>query len=303
MMCILKQKMQVLSCLTILLMTASCSIREDLSDCKNTLTVKVLIAEDSGEPGDVSLVKDVTLYVFDAHGKFLGSRNTEIGREEELDYPGKGRLQIVAWCNTVSGNVNVAMNDHIDDARVSLKSTDASEPSSSGIFHMPGDLLYGTEPALNNKIEEHVIVYVNRMVASMKITVRNLQKWAGHNDTDYSIMVGVTKKEINFYGQYLGAGAAYIPETSFDVRNDFIAPLFKMLPSKDQVLSIKIFHGETMLDEVLSGIDLETGNTITFDAVENRTLNVLIDYGNPANLRVTLQQAAWGVESIWKPIG
>ncbi|WP_298649055.1 FimB/Mfa2 family fimbrial subunit [uncultured Proteiniphilum sp.] len=295
--------MQVLSCLTILLMTASCSIREDLSDCRNTLTVKVLISEDSGEPGDVSLVKDVILYVFDAHGKFLGSRNTEIGREEELNYPGGGPLTCVAWCNTASGSVDVNTTNNISDARVSLKSTGSAKASSAVIFQTPDDLLYGTKSALNNNTEEHITVYVTRMVASMKITVRNLQKWAGHDDTDYSMVVGVTKKEINFNGQCLGAGAAYIPETSFDARNDFIAPLFRMLPSKDQVLSIKIFHGETMLDEVFSGIDMETGNTIMLDAIENRTLNVLIDYGNPTNVRVTLQQAAWGVESVWKPIG
>lgn len=279
-----------------ILMTQSC-IREDLQCAANaSITVTVRIADGSGSTDDGSIINNIVLYIFDENEKILETRETQLDKAEVLSYPNAEKLTVVAWCNTLSGSVNVTSfdnNERLGNGMISLK-----EVASSGIYQIPDDIFYGSRQVINNRqIDEHAILYVTRVVGSMNITVRNLKKYAGFDDNNYSFIVGTTPINIDFTGRYSGGGASFIPPAAFNAQNEFITNTFRLFPSADEQFSVKILHDDTLVDEVLTDND---GNPLRI--VTNKTLNLLIDYTDLSNISVAIKTTEWNETYQWSKI-
>lgn len=282
---------------TLLLFSYAC-IKEDLSQCatNTSITVTVKIAEVSGSPDDKSIVKDIVLYIYDENKKFLEIRETQLGNIEVLSYPNAGKLTVVAWCNTLSGSLDLTSFNSglfLKDGYARLKKI-----LSPNIYQIPDDILFGSKPIVNNQeVDEHATLYVTRVVASMNITVRNLKKFADFNDNNYSFIVGTTKTYMDFTGQYYGGGASYIPESSFNIPEEFIAKTFRLFPSREEHFSVKIFHDGTLIDEVSTANDNSPLQTI-----QNKTLNLLIEYNGLTGISVTVKSTEWNQTHQWDKI-
>ncbi|PXV65853.1 fimbrillin-A associated anchor protein Mfa1/Mfa2 [Dysgonomonas alginatilytica] len=290
----MKKALYILFAFPTLILIANACIKEDVPPCEIAVTVQ--IAEGSGSADDKSIVNDIVLYIFDENKKFLDTKETQLGKTEILSYPNAGKLTVVAWCNTLNGSIDITSLSpdlFLRDGYARLRRI-----SSPNIYQIPDDILFGSAPVINNQsANEYVTLYVARVVASMNITVRNLKKFAGFNDDNYSFVVGTTKTYMDFTGQYYGNGASYIPESSFNTQNEFIAKTFRLFPSREENFSVKIFHDGTLIDEVSTDNDGSPLQTI-----QNKTLNLLIEYNGSADISVTIKNTEWNQTHQWDKI-
>ena len=272
-------------------------VEEDMAECYDGVIVSLRIdPQTTGAELAVTEARDAVIYVFDSRGSFLERRETQLNKEELLYHPDAGPLSIVGWVNKVNGPYSVTSftgNTRRGDGLVMIS------PSERAVTYcsIPTDLFYGDVAMLNEsnttEVEKKEIL-ASRKDGSMTITVRGLQDYAGKYDNNYSIIVGPMYRGVDFFGNYISCDAMLSPATSFNSSGEFVTPIFYMLPTGNEKLTISIYHGESGL---IYETDLDNDNKQIM-VVPDKTENILIDFSS--GLSISVRRTDWGVFFPWK---
>lgn len=284
---------EILYCMFTLLLSGC--IAENTDDCYTGIPLTVEL------PADISpqTMKDINLYVFDDKDGLLDILPMSGMEPVILNYPGIPMLHCVALCNTQDGTMFVSSPQKggaCSDGFLSLKPAESTR-AELGIFTSPADLFYGELEIENNVTPaqpDRQIVVVSRMTASMNITLRGLQKLAGTEDGDYSLVVRQTSSRMNFDGTYGGTPASYSPPLTPASNRDFEVSMFRLFPTINaEGLTIEIYNKGTLLKSVHAD---GSGNPII--PVVGKTTNLLLNFEGSANVEIEI--TSWGETVVWK---
>lgn len=244
---------------------------------------------DNNDITGTGAVRDVVLYVFDSNGAYINRIVAAENQRIPLAYPEGTRLKIVAWGNSGAGNEQMpalAPGSSVDNAAVTLlKKTSPVNYSLS-----PDDLFFASSDVFLTGAGEGEVdhpVSIKRKAASMTVTIKGLQQWAGTTDTDFSIVVNGTRESIDFTGKSSGNAVSYRPPLTLNGNGSFVTGIFNTFPSADTAVSIDIYKGPDKIYTVTSGND---GKPLVLS--EGRLLNVLIDF--TGGVSTTLSVTDWG---------
>lgn len=293
-------KYRIITCqlflLFALLLLSGC-IYDDLSKCfrGRVLSLNVTLQEGLAD-GEV---RDISLYVFDENDLLLDILAVGLSEPVELNYPGVTAIHCVAWCNVGGGEVRVSplqKGDAFSRGSVSLKQL-SDVRSGGALYRSPSDLFYGSLKLAGDTPAEAGVdnrLYVNRMVASMNVTIRGLQGLSGSSGGDYSLVVRETTGRVDFGGVYGGDRASYSVRGSMNAAKEYVVPGFRLFP---------VFAGEGLIIDIyrdgvlLRSVSLNQGGEPVVPEV-GTTLNVLLNFEGHVSVDVAVTD--WNVVHIWK---
>ena len=292
-------------CLILTLALVSGCIAEDLSKCFKGISLKAHLQNDIS--GGEEAVKDISLYVFDDKDLLVDILPFSISETVVLNYKDIPTLHCIALGNIRGGEVAVSdlkPGDPLEKGFISLQQVNnraAILTRAANIYNSPSDLFFGEIKLENNTVanrsEESREFMISRMVASMNITIRGLQRITGRADDNYSVVVHETASMEDFKGRFGGAPAAYQPEGSMNDRREFIVPSFNLLPTvNNSGLTIDIYHDNQLLRTVTTANDNRP-----IIPVIGKTLNVLVNFEGSADINLVIGK--WGDTHIWKDFG
>lgn len=276
--------------------------KQSLTECTKELVFKVVAVDEEGEEIDnPQVIEGVVLYVFDNDKKFLRTVHTSAGAINPISFPNQDALHVVSWGNLTEENQqlpDVHPGTPMHEALVQLKVTQPQKGKATtrAIAQSPDDLFYSYDviSLRSGEYSESYKLYLNRASAAMTITMRNLQPYANRYDENYALHVRETYSAIDFYGRLTGDKVGYVPQTSFNDKKEFIAPLFNMLPTDAEgTIEIDVYHDGELITTVVNGPD---GKPL--QAQRGKVLNILVNF----HLTVTVEvdMTPWGETKIWK---
>lgn len=278
-------------------------VNEDLSDCFSIPTIMVQVVAPAGaDPVDSSDIKNMTLYVFDKDGRFIG---THIARPNEtiaLNYPDAGSLQVVAVANPSTTNETVtsfSAGDRITAGTITFKQF--KNDFSTAVHTSLSDLFWGMAGVVNDRSsQEHVILDITRITASVNIKIRGLQEYAGTKDENFTVVVSTDYNTVDFLGVPSGTDTNFIFEdgvfSTVNSYSQFEIPTFNTFSSATGTnITVRIYHNGALIDTVTAD---EQGNPLT--TYNGRLLEVRINYTGTGGVTVTVINADWGDKLVWK---
>ena len=278
-----------------LLLLSGC-IAENTDDCFRGIPLKV------NPPADIpqETIKDMSLYVFDDKDLLLDILPVNTMEPVFLNYPGIPTLHCVALGNTRDGAMLVSplkAGDLCSDGFISLKPSASARAAETGFYTSPADLFYGELKIENNTTSNHPAeqsLDVSRMTASMNITLRGLQRLAGTDDGNYSLVIRETSSRMDFSGNYGGAPASYSPAMTLAANKDFEVSMFRLFPTADGGgLTIDIYRDGSLLRSITTD---GGGNPIV--PVVGKTTNLLLNFEGSVGVEIKI--TAWGETVVWK---
>lgn len=277
-----------------LLLLSGC-IAENNDDCYKGIPLEVNLPKDVPP----QTIEDMSFYVFDDKDLLLDILLVNGTEPVTLNYPDTPVLHCVAVCNTQDGTMLVnplKKGDSCSDGFISLKPFVSSRTEKS-IFTSPTDLFYGELKIDNNRTSYHPeeqYIGISRMTASMNITLRGLQKLAGTEEGDYSLVIHETTSRMDFSGNYGGVPASYSPAMSLAPNKDYEVSMFRLFPvTQGSGLTIDIYHNNSLLKSIEAD---GSGNPIV--PVVGKTTNLLLNFEGFADVKVEI--TGWGETVVWK---
>lgn len=289
----IKKELLRIMCLAALALSVTSCLKEDLTDCYDSYTLKVKAYNNEGGVLTRKDVQDVILYVFDSDYHFVERIDTRVEESVTITTKNKKGLHIVGWGNLGSNlqdYTDPEVGTHKDECQVSL----LADARRANFALSPADLFRGEITVGKEERKGETILPVYRETGSMTITVRNLKPFAGFDDDNYSVVVRETASAIDFSGSHSGEMVSYAPDGLFVLnsgKEDYYVPPFNKLPSSG--LYIDIYHGTRLVVSVSAD---NAGNAIKVE--KGLLTNVLIDL--KALVSVSLSLTPWGEEQFWK---
>ena len=284
-----KTFLRLLCCMAATIMTTGC-IKDDLAGCKSSLPLTVRVYAQSEVELDADEVRDVSLFIFDSDSCFIQKIDTQIGERVTIDIPTGGDIHIVAWGNLSQSGKAYSQpepGDLLKNCFIELQPTTHAATYALS----PGDFFRGEITIEGNDRSGDKVLPIYREVGSMTVTVRNLKKFTGFTDDDYSIVVRETGSNIGFDGQIFGDRVAYFQEGAFvdnNGKDEYRVPAFNMLPESSGIY-IDIYYGT---QRIITFSSNNTGQPITIE--KGKLTNVLIDLDTSAEAIVSISIGAWG---------
>lgn len=286
-----------LMCLFALLVSATGCIKEDLDDCEDTFTLKVVAYDQhTDQVYAEDVVTCVTLYMFDTASRYFNHIDARVGQTVTVKAPKGEDVHIVVWGN-LNGNQS-KIQPKCGDLKETL-SISLMPHSTRAVTHCvsPDDLFRGEKNILNTNRQGEEIIDIYRAVGSMAITVRGIKEYVGDkNDANYSAVIRQTCSAIDFNGKYVGEKtAAYRPAGTFGTyngRSELTFPAFNMIP-EDEEVCIDLYHGAHLIGTFHQQPD---ATPVTVQC--GKLTNVLIDFGAAVSVSISLTD--WGKEELWK---
>lgn len=261
-------------------------IKDDLNDCPKTYRLVVLT-----DPSDDMLLRatpKVVLFIFDENNHLIDYRNTSPGIVMELNYPGHSKLNAVAWAN-IDNQINISTMDNqmpLEKAKIQL--ADRADNLSGGIYALsPNDLFYGKKELdmKMNTLAQPDILIINRKVAAIRIVAKHLKEYIGTTDSDFTYRVKGSKNTFDFNGNLTGDNRNYLPECSFNEKNELIAPAFLVYPSQTgQSVSVGIYKGANLIHT----IDMDDKG-IPLKTEAGKLLELVVDFSSEANVGIVIK--------------
>lgn len=278
----------VFGMLLLMFLFAGC-IKDDLSDCP--VTYRLVVQTDPND--DVQLrtgtIMDnkVILFIFDENNRLLDYRRTSPGQVMELTYSGHRRLNAVAWAN-LDGQMDLSAlssQTPLENAKVQL--AERVQLSDGKYAYSPNDLFQGKKE-LNLTIDTQNrpdVLIIGRKVAAIRITTRHLKEFVGTTDYDFTYRVRGSKNTFDFNGNLLGDDRNYLPVSSFNPANEFVAPAFLVFPNQtDKKIAVDIYKG----DNLIYTMDTD-GNGLPIRAERGKLLDLIIDFSAGTNVTISIK--------------
>lgn len=278
----------VFGMLLLMFLFAGC-IKDDLSDCP--VTYRLVIQTDPND--DVQLrsttpmTNKIVLFIFDENNRLLDYRRTSPGEIMELTYSGHRLLNAVAWAN-LDGQMDLsalAPQTPLSSAKVQLLDT---EPLSDGKYALsPNDLFHGKKElnlASDTRSQPDILI-IQRKIAAIRITAKRLKEYVGTTGNDFSYRVRSSKNTFDFNGNLTGDDRNYLPMSSFNPSNEFVAPAFLVFPSQaDKSISVDIYKG----GQLIYTADKD-GNGLPIQTERGKLLDLLIDFSGGVNTSFSIK--------------
>lgn len=290
----IRQYLRWMLLLAIVGLHTSCT-KEDTSECNVALLLNVKAYVNSVEIGGEN-IKDITLYVFDQNSLFLEQINTNVNELVSLDYRDASHFNIVAVGNGKQGGQampTLSVGDHISTGLISIKQTRVVYP----VYTTPDDLFMGMVESVVNvrrNNSEVIIVPIQRVMASVNITVKGLKEYYGAGDDNYHIVIRKTYSTFDFYGRGSGTEISHQPTGSFNAQERYVVPDFNILPlANNGAMVLDIYYGNVLITTVVND---SSGNKLVPKA--GQLLNILVDF--TAYVSVSIVTTPWGQAYLWK---
>lgn len=272
----------VFGMLLLMFLFAGC-IKDDLSDCP--VTYRLVIQTDPNDNlqlrSTTNMTNKLVLFIFDENNNLLDYRRTSPGEVMELTYTGHHLLNAVAWAN-LDGQMNISSltpQTPLSSAKVQL--LDSKELSDGKYALSPNDLFFGKkELTLTSDTQNQPdILIIQRKIAAMRITAKRLKEYVGTTDSDFTYRVRGSRNTFDFNGNLTGDDRNYLPLSSFNPNNEFVASSFLVFPSQaSKNISVDIFKGNHLIyttDKDNNGVPIRTER--------GKLLDLLIDFSAGVN--------------------
>lgn len=287
--------------LLFLLLLAACT-QEQLADCPHPAVLDIGVVDVEGE--DITgegAVDALSLYIFDNRQRFLRIVGARVGESLNLYFPDQDTLHVVSWGNLSSDRQRLPqleVGTPMSEAVVRLieaQPTPSRAAATRAVVESPDDLFYSYDVIVLKSGERTTYeLKMSRTVGSMAVTMRNLQSYANRYDEHYSLLVRETYDGIDFYGRLTGNKVGYRPAAKFNEQQEFIAPLFNLLPSHAEGnIEIDVYHESTLVTTVKNDSD---GHPLR--VLRGQVLNVLVDFRLEVSVEVSI--TPWGETQVWK---
>ena len=283
-----------------LLVFSGC-IKDNINYCTYPSIRVVAVAPVGADPIDPHDVQQVVFYVFDQNEKFIDKFTAPLNVCVRLNYPDERNLYVVGLANVDDASVLVSRlcpGAPMSDGLVSLKQL--HDYLSQPIYASASDLFLGEMCITNSLTSEKTFdLPMKRMVAGVNVKIRGLKEFAHTSDEDFRVVVSTDHNAFDFYGNLFGANTNYLPGGMFlsHTPSRYETSGFNIIAEpKGPPITIKIYHGNKLIDTINADSD---GNLLT--ARNGWILEVRIDY--IGSVKVTIINAQWGVESVWKDFG
>lgn len=280
--------------------------KDDRTECPQEIAIGVTVKGADGEDiTDQGVMTDLSLYVFDGDKLFLTRLDARVNESLRLYFPDQDIIHVVSWGNLSQERLqlpSLVVGTPMHAATIRLKNdlrhpaqAQPKAPASRSIAMTPDDLFYSyNEILLKTGAQTSYTINMNRRVAAMSITLRNLQSYANRYDENYSLVVRETYNTIDFLSRLIGEKVGYMPPSSFNKKKELIAPLFNLLPSHaEDGIEIDVYHDGQLITTVKRDSQGKPLRTQT-----GKVLNVLIDFNLQVNVEVSI--TPWGIIHIWK---
>lgn len=280
-----------------------CCTQEQSADCPRATTLDIEVVNAEGE--DITAegaVELLSLYIFDNAQRFLKTVSARVDKSLSIYFPDQDTLHVVSWGNLNSERqqlpeliVGMPMSEAVIRLIEMQGGQQGRAPATRMVAKSPGDLFYSYDViSLKSGGQARYELQMNRVVGSMAMTLRNLQSYANRYDDRYSLLVRETYNGIDFYGRLTGNKVGYLPAAVFNEKQEFIAPLFNLLPSyAEGVIEIDVYHDSELITTVKNDSD---GHPLR--VVRGQVLNVLVDFRLLVSVEVSI--TPWGTTQVWK---
>lgn len=251
---------------------------------------------------DYADISRVMLYVFDTGRKLAGSQETVLNQAVKLNYPPGKPFTVVAWGYTAAQNIpSVTSGMSMDDVLLTL---DTTVFAGQTIALSPEDMFYGQlsvdDPYVDkcSEVREYTL-WARRQVSSVSIVTHNLQGALQTADTNFSYVLGVVPRSINFSKQFSGSKAVHHPAVKFDTQKDHLtAPDFYTFPTAtSDPFRLDIYRGNQLLKSFFKD-DYGTD----FKLQEGKRHLIWIEYSGSGSsspdMSVTLKVNNWDGKNI-----
>lgn len=268
-------------------------IKDDLSDCPKT-AYRLVVLSDPNDDVLLRTTPKVVLFIFDESNHLIDYRNTSPGIVMELNYTGHNKLNAVAWAN-IDNQINVSTwKSQMPLEKAKIQLTDRPDLSDGKYALSPSDLFFGSK-ALDmsmNTQEQPDILIINRKVAAVRIVAKHLKEYTGTTDSDFTYRVKGSKNTFDFNGNLTGDDRGYLPECSFNDKNELLAPAFLVFPSQTgKNVSVDIYKESNLIytiDMDNKGLPLKTE--------AGKLLDIVVDFSSEVNVSIAIKD--WGTTDI-----
>lgn len=278
--------------LSLLLVPAACSVREQVDDClQYALTVKAVDAEGNDLTSSGALT-NVDIYLFDNVG-FIRRVPAGTSADFLFGHDKSTALTLVAWGNLKADSLElpeITVGTPIDQARLSLRSLEnGNNLPITDLFYSRQVMEPSSSVTTRGLVEENITLVLERRAAGMSIRTRGMTECFGSIGKPYRFVVSGTGNALNFLGQTTGEDAGYEPASVTDKQGDAYAAPFRIFPTEaSQRIEIDILRGNETLFTIAE--DRE-GKPLV--ALPGQQLDVDVNF-RYAMVRVTVTIVPWG---------
>lgn len=263
-------------------------IKEDLAECPKSY--QLVVRTDEGDNVSQDGIKEVILFIFDENQRYINSISTSVDKVVELNYPSHNNLTVVGWANTVGTNQtqpSLTPGMPLEGQQITLVNLAIARLIQDDNYTLsPNDLFHGIKQVdlKNGSNTTPDVLYIKRKVSAVSIIARHLQEYMNTQDQDFSYRLRKSKNALDFTGLLTGTEVSYLPQATFNTKNEFETPVFLILPSEmSKSIEVDIYKGTQLVHTITS---TPAGEPI--QAVEGKFLQIIVDFSGGINIEINL---------------
>lgn len=250
------------------------------------------------------MVKELTLYVFNAKEEFIESHRAKIASTITLSYPNHKELHFVCWANSENDQQiipNLNVGDKLDESIITLNTESVRSEQEKVVVH-PDNLFHSKKQVVIAELGMSTIVMVLRhKVASVSITAKGLNTITSKVDDDYSFVLRSGKKHVNYNGNTQGNDVHHYQDAELK-EGIHESGIFNILPSNESKsgsnIEVDIYKGTELIHVITED---SSGGIIK--AKEGELLNIHADFSDvEGDVTISVAVTPWGEKMIWKEL-
>jgi len=277
-------------------------IFEDLDGCAE-YNLDIVVKDVYGSVLSLKTLDSLTIYLFNQEGYIRMIKAAVKGQDIRIGYERDDQLTLIAWGNLKNDSLvapALTKGMSLEDGIVRLRETGSCNLLPTDLFYSlqtysesdtSSSVSSGVTMRSNNVGSDTLLLIMNRTIAHVKLTAKNMSECFGTDTAGYHFVVQGLHDALSFYGEPLGDTARYIPASYWIADDVLYAPVFRILPvledSVDDFQSLSLYRGNTKLFTTHTD---SKGQLLRVKAGEQ--MNVTIDF-HYAQAYITVTISPW----------